>query len=356
MSSSIPGVISEPGAPMPERSSNVVLGKQDFVSVLLRSIGGELYKIQRRPLAIVLLSIGFVIMILGFGVFSLPAIIDASIPVESYVAPPCKGSANSVQGQCLNHTPNAGDLAKAQRVKALEVQSAAASLYLPDSLFTATSIIYFIGVMLLIILAGTIVGGEYNGGSIRIMLTRGPTRTQFLLAKIGTMLICSAFLLIVLVLVGIITGALLTLLTGASVDLKFLTSAWLLHCLLFLLVAVLGLFIYSTLAVCLSTLGKATVGGVAGGLIWWFMERVLSSILPFLGLSNKSPFGNFLSAVPDYFIGNNIGALLNNQEQYMNGGQAGSISDLHAVIVLIVYLAVFIGSAWWINQTRDITN
>ncbi len=355
MSSSVPEAIGGSKVPMPERSPNVIMGKQDFMSVLLRSIGGELYKIQRRPLAKVLLLIGIAIMILGFGVFSLPAIIDASLPTESYVPPLC-GSANSVQGQCLNHPPNAEDLAKAEQVKTLEVKSASASLYLPDSFFTAISIIYFIGVMLIIILAGTIVGGEYIGGSIRIMLTRGPTRTQFLLAKLGTLLICSAFLLVALALVGILTGALLTLFTGASVDWKFLTNAWLLHCLLFLLLAILGLFVYSTLAICFSTLGKATVGGVAGGLIWWFMERVLSSVLPFLALSNKNAFGTFLSAVPDYFIGNNIGALLNNQEQYMNGGQAGQISDLHAIIVLIVYLAIFIGTAWWVNQARDITN
>ncbi|MBA2676900.1 MAG: ABC transporter permease subunit [Ktedonobacteraceae bacterium] len=355
MSSSVPEAIGK--VPMPERSPNVILGKQDFMSVLLRSIGGELYKIRRRPLAKALLLIGIAIMILGFGVFALPAIINSSLPVESYLPPPCKGSASSIQSQCLNHTPNAEDLAKAAQVKTLEVKAASTPLYLPDSFFTAISIIYFIGVMLIIILAGTIVGGEYISGSIRVMLTRGPTRTQFLLAKVGTMLIYSAFLLVLLAFVGILTGAILTLLTNASVDWKFLTSAWLLHCLLFLLLAILGLFVYGTLAICFSTLGKATVGGVAGGLIWWFMERVLSSILPFLGLSNKSAFGNFLSAVPDYFIGNNIGALLNNQEQYMNGGQAtGSISDLHAIIVLLVYLAVFIGSAWWVNQARDISN
>ncbi len=354
MSSSIPELIN--ATREPERSPNVAMGRQDFTSVLLRSIAGEIYKIQRRPLAKVLLLIGIVIMILGFGVFSLPAIIDASIPVENYTPPLCKGSANSVQGQCLNHIPNAADLAKAEQVKDLEVKSGASPLYLPGSLFTATSIIYFIGVMLLIILAGTIVGGEYSGGSIRIMLTRGPTRTQFLLAKIATMLICSALMFIILALAGIITGALLTLLTGARVDFKFLTGTWLVHSILFLFIAALGLFIYSTLAICLSTLGKATVGGVAGGLIWWFMERVLSSILPFLGLSNKNPFGNFLSAVPDYFIGNNIGALLNNQEQYMTGGQAGSISDLHAILVLFVYLVIFIGGTWWINQVRDVTN
>ncbi|GAC1365827.1 MAG: hypothetical protein NVS2B12_27010 [Ktedonobacteraceae bacterium] len=356
MNNGIPPSISIERGPTLERSSHIVLGRQDFISVLVRSIGGELYKLLRRPLTTVLLFIGIAIMILGFGVFSLPAIIDASQPVENYIPPPCNGSANSAQSPCLSHAPTPADLVKAQQVKQLEVKAAAASLYLPGSLSTSVSIIYFIGVMLLIILAGTIVGGEYNVGSIRIMLTRGPTRTQFLLAKVGTMLVCSLFTVVILVLVGVITGALLNLATGAGTDIKFLTGSWLLHCLLFLLVAVSGLLIYSTLAICLSTVGKATVGGVAGALIWWFMEKVLSNVLPFLGLSNRGPFGDFLRVVPDYFVGNNIDALLNNQTQYMNDGQAGSISDLHAILVLVVYLATFIGIAWWISQARDVTN
>ncbi len=305
MSNSIPQSMVELKEQPIERNKNVIMGKQDFTSVLLRSIGGELYKIRQRPLSKVLLFIGTVIMILGFGVIAI---------------------------------------------------SGAAPLYLPGSLFTAINIIYFIGVMLLIILAGTIVGGEYNVGSIRMMLTRGPTRTQFLLAKIGAMLICSLFTLIFLALVGIIMGMLFNLTTGIHVDFKFLTGAWLLHCILLLFAAIFSLFIYSVLAICLSTLGKATAGGVAGALLWWFIERILSGILPIFGELIKGPFGDFLRAVPDYLMSNNLGALLNNQEQYMSGGQASSISDLHAVLVLIVYLGSFIGIAWWAMQARDITN
>jgi ABC-type transport system involved in multi-copper enzyme maturation permease subunit len=345
----------EPKEPQFVRSKNVVMGKQDFTSVLLRAIGGELYKIQRRPLPKLLLLIGIVFIVLGFGVISIGTLFTTSSSVENYLPPRCNGSSSSIQGQCLNHAPTQHDLAKAEQAKQQDVKAATAPLYLPGSLSAAVNLISFIGVILLIILAGTIVGGEYNVGSIRIMLTRGPTRTQFLLAKIGTMLICSLFTLIVLTLVGIITGALLNLPNGSSIDFKFLTGAWVLHSILFLLAAVFTLLLYSVLAICLSTLGKTTVAGVAGALMWWFLERILGSALEFFSLSNKGPFGDFLRAVPDYLIANNISALLNNQEQYMSGGSAGSISDLHAVLVLIVYLGSFIGIAW-VSQTRDITN
>ncbi len=354
--SSMPQSMAEPKEPQFERSKNVVMGKQDFTSVLLRGIGGELYKIRRRPLSKVLLLIGIAFIILGFGFLSISSIISASSPVESYLPPRCDNSSNGIQEQCLNRAPTQQDLAKAEQAKQQEVRATAAPLHLPGSLSTAIDIINFIGVILLIILAGTIAGGEYNIGTVRIMLTRGPTRTQFLLAKFGTMLICSLFTLFILGLLGIITGALLNLMTGVSIDIKFLTGAWILHSILFLLAAVLSLFLYSALAICLSTLGKATVAGVAGALIWWFVERILGSALAFFGQTIRGPFGDFLQTVPNYLMFNNIGALLSNQEQYVSGGLSSSISNIHAVLVLVVYLGGFIGIAWWINEARDITS
>jgi hypothetical protein len=48
--------------------------------------------------------------------------------------------------------------------------------------------------------------------------------------------------------------------------------------------------------------------------------------------------------------------LLQNQGQYIFGGSGSSLSDLHALVVLAVYMVVFIGLAWWINEHRDVTN
>ena len=85
--------------------------------------------------------------------------------------------------------------------------SSTTSPLLPNVLITSITVANFIGILLLIIMAGTIVGEEYSHGSIRLLLSRGPTRVQFLLAKIGAMLICVFIVLVSLIAVSIITWA-----------------------------------------------------------------------------------------------------------------------------------------------------
>ena len=227
---------------------------------------------------------------------------------------------------------------------------------MPDSLTFSVGVINITGLVLLVILAGTIVGGEYGGGTVRLVFTRGPTRTQFLISKIGAILACSALTVAVLTAIGIAVGALANLITGIGIDFSFFTGAWVLHALLYLLIAVLGLFVYSMIALFLSTMGKATAAGVAGALVWWVLEGIVGQVLSAISFFNRGALGDFLKAIPDYFIGNNIGALLQNQSHYLSQGQVSTLSDLHALLVIAAYLILFIGLSWWISERRDVTN
>jgi ABC-type transport system involved in multi-copper enzyme maturation permease subunit len=122
---------------------------------------------------------------------------------------------------------------------------------------------------------------------------------------------------------------------------------------------VLNLFIYAAIAVCLSTLGRATAAGVAGTLIWWVLENILSGILYLLSTAfDQGSVGAFLKAIPDYFIYNNLSALAQNQHQYLlsDNTPPSQISDVQALAVLAVYLVLLIGITWWVNEQRDVTN
>jgi ABC-type transport system involved in multi-copper enzyme maturation permease subunit len=353
--SSIQSMTEEP-LPSPVRRDTVVMGRHDFLSVVLRLIGVELYKIRRRTMSKVLSTIGILIMLMSFAITSLVAIVIASEPASSLLPPPCSSVSDPLTQPCLAHPPTQSDLARAEQEKQDRVIAFSEPLRLPTSIGTANQVVQSFGLVLIVILAGTIVGGEYNVGTIRLMFTRGPTRTQFLLSKIGAVLTCIAFGVVGGILLGVVSGAIMNLFTGIGVNFHFLTGIWIVQVLLLMLAAMLALFVYAMMAICLSTLGRATAAGVAGTLVWWVLEGLLGSLFSFAGGQLKGFIGDFLRAIPDYFIGNNVSALLGNQGGPVFGGTPSQLSDVHAILVILAYLALFIGLSWWVNERRDITN
>ncbi len=361
--STFPTTPNQP-TPMPAqaRTDTVVMGRQDFASVLLRLIGVELYKFRRRVMSKVLGIIGLSLMIFIFLIISLGTIFVASTSTSSYLPPQCSAVRNPQGPQnpngvpCIDHPPTQAELAQAQQNRQDQLTSLSTPLRLPLSLYVAVQIMQVIGLVLVVIIAGTIVGGEYSVGTIRLMSTRGPTRVQYLLSKVGALLICIVVGFVFLVLIGLVLGALLNLISGVATNTDFLNNGGLGHMLLYALIGMFSLFVYSMLALFLSTIGRATAAGVAGALVWWVLENVLNGALSIVALLVKGPFGDFLKAVPDYFIGTNISALLGNQQQNFLGFGASPLSDLHAILVLLVYLALFIGLSILVTIRRDITN
>jgi hypothetical protein len=118
----------------------------------------------------------------------------------------------------------------------------------------------------------------------------------------------------------------------------------------------LSWFMYAVSAVFFGVLGRSTVAGVVGGLTWFFVEPVLSNILATAGILSPGVAGVFLRSLPDYLMGNSTRALQINQTQYLFGGSGSSLPDLQALITLAIYLALFIGLTWWLNESRDVTN
>jgi ABC-2 type transport system permease protein len=336
------------------RTESVIMGRQDYVSVLLRLIGMELYKIRCRIMSKVLASIAVSIAILVFLLFSLNTFFVLSAPPESFV-PPCQPSSASSQGQPQPSCPPPSPAQVAQfREDAL--RSASEPLRLATSLNISVQFALSAGTILIIILIGAIAGGEFSIGTVRLMYTRGPTRSQFLLAKVGVAAACAAISILTMSIIGILTGQALNVLSSITQDFGFLSAGWVAHTLLYLLIAMLDWFIFAVIAIFFGTLGRSTVAGIVGALTWLFIEPIVGGILKLAGTFSQGPFGDFLKTIPDYFIGNNTGALLQNQGQYIFGGSGSSLSDLHALVVLAVYIVAFVGLAWWINEHRDVTN
>ena len=212
---------------------------------------------------------------------------------------------------------------------------------------------------MIIILVSTIVGGEYTDKTVRLMLTRGPTRTQLLLSKIGAAADAVVLCVVGITLLGILTGFMLNFITGITPTFDFFSMSWLGHALLYMLITMLGLFTYAMMALFLSTLGRATAAGMAGVLTWSFLIEPAISIIGLFGRTISGPLGSFFQALPAYLIGPNISVLLQNDSPYIFPQSPGAqvpqaATDIHALLVLAVYLVVFIGIALWVNRRRDV--
>lgn len=338
--------------PLTTRVSTVILGRMDFFSVLFRLIGMELYKIRRRLMSKVLGPLALLLAALASLAVGVELAVNLSTPAHEFV-PACQAQS---EGE-----PDLG-CAKFSEVQLQQLKQAAlsvvsGSLRLPSSLeLAATQNEANPGVILVIILAGSMAGGEMGVGTVRLMFTRGPWRGQFLLAQYGAILICIVVTVLGMALVGVIAGQLFNLLSGVSQSFDFLNGVWLGHMLLYLLATMLNWFMYAVVAIFFGVLGRSAVAGVVGALTWFFTEPFLSSILALAGNFSLGVVSTFLHQLPNYFMGNNARSLQLSQIPYLFGRSVSVQGDIQALITLAVYLAVFVGLTWRLNESRDVTN
>jgi ABC-type transport system involved in multi-copper enzyme maturation permease subunit len=340
------------------RSASVVMGRQDYLSVVLRLIGMELYKLRRRAMSKVLGIIAIALAVLPFALVAFGTFATANAPAGSFGSS-CQSVGPNGQPQQAPpaNCPTPSPAQVAQERQSI-VENTSSPLRLPVSLNVAVQYGLIVGIILLVILVGTIVGGEYATGTIRLLFIRGPTRTQFLIAKLGASFIIIFIALLVMTVLGVLTGQLFNPVSGIAQMGAFWSGAWIGHALLYLFIAMLDWFMFAAIAIFFATLGRSTAAGVVAGLSWLFVEPILGSVLTLLGSVSRGALGVFLKAIPNYFIETNFSALLNDQGQYLsfNNTSTPAVSVVHAVIVLLVYFAFFIGLTWWINKRRDVTN
>jgi ABC-type transport system involved in multi-copper enzyme maturation permease subunit len=339
------------------RGGSILPGRQGYLPVTLRLIGMELYKLRRRALSKTLGSIAIALAIIPFLFFGAGTLVSQNAPLDSF-QPPCQTFGNSGPGGASQPPAACPTLTPAELLSLRQsaVEATSTALRLPTSLNIVVEMAFVVGSVLIIVLIGTIVGGEFSIGTIRLLFTRGPTRSQFLIAKLGTMLIITFCGVTIMVILGVLAGQVLNPISGIAQNGDYFSADWFGHAILYTLAAMLGWLVYGTVALFFGIVGRSTVAGVVGAFLWLILELILSSVLGLIGSFSSGPFGNFLKAIPDYFIGNNISALLGDQAHYLFGSSPPALSALHALLVLACYLALFTGLAWWINKQRDITN
>ncbi|MBA3470537.1 MAG: hypothetical protein H0T53_12940 [Herpetosiphonaceae bacterium] len=241
----------------------------------------------------------------------------------------------------LRIAPQLGNALNPEAALALEQ-----TVRLPFAFATIFGQINGIGGLLLMIIAGAFVGGDYTWGITRTLLARQPGRGRYLLAKFSALALLAA----IWVIVSVPLGAGCALLAGALLDLpQSIALADLTLVLRGLLIAWVGLLPYLALATCWAVLGRGVVAGIAGSIGYWLFE---------IGFGVASIFrmlGSFGERIYNFTLAQSVGAWTDLTRQAFNldvgraFGQFGFSfpSLLQSGIMLLIYGLLFGGGAWW---------
>lgn len=211
-----------------------------------------------------------------------------------------------------------------------------------------------VGTLLLIVLAGALIGSEYSYGTHRLSLARGVGRGQLLMAQVLALAILALVTSGVMLLLGSVVGALGGMALGGS---QALSISGIVELLGFWLAIALNAFAYALIALWIGTLGRSVAAAIAGPLVYIFVEVVATSILSVLRLDpHPDPVTQFLGEIPEYLLGNNTAEViqLSGQAPYTLLTHSWQFGWAHALIMVAIYCALFIVSAYLVFRSRDV--
>ncbi|MEK6208719.1 MAG: ABC transporter permease subunit [Chloroflexota bacterium] len=202
-----------------------------------------------------------------------------------------------------------------------------------------------IGSVMLIVFAASHVGTEFGWGTFRTLLAHGASRSGFLVSKAVSLLLYALVFMIVGSLAAIgasyTVSAIAGISAGSGVDLAEV-------------VRVAGksgytFLPYMALALAIAAWSKSAGAGIAAGLVVYFAEGIVASILVSL---NKD-----YAQVVNWGLSRNASALT--RTTTTAAGQDPSFSTLpdptQAAIVLGLYTLIFVALAYWRLRSRDVT-
>lgn len=329
-----------------------------------------LFAAWRRVMSKVLLGIllGLFVLITGFVVLGFVVTQNSStvgrdcqpVPAATQQA---GENGNGGQVVCEPLSPQ-----QQQQIRDEQANAIRAPLTFPGSLQFAGGYTTFMGVILLAILAGAMIGGEFGQGTIRLALSRGVGRSQALTAQATALAILALGIGLGMLLLGTLIGVTIGPALGAT--LPALPAGGVGALLAYWLAVSLYLFAFAAIAFFLATLARSTAAGIAGPLGYLIFELIAIGVLAIVASLVAGDTGDFLRHVQDWFLGQNLAALTTAAFQPLaavvptfRGGEGGgggnggqTITTAHALLVSLAYCALLVGSTYVIMRRRDVTD
>lgn len=279
-------------------------------------LGGELFKITRQWTT-------WIMLVLLLGAVSLPFIVELTAP---------------------NITDN--------------LRHAPLNVFYNQMEISLSVLRVFIGIFLLILTA-RVIGLEYQLGTIRVLLSRGVGRLQLLSAKLLAIVIVALILFIGGILLdGILTCALVAILTGNLNALNALTSTFWSNTWLYVLSVLISMGVTILLAAAVSVVGRSLSFGLSAALAWFPADNIGSFI--FLTLAFRLTHSDFWKNISAYLLGPNLNVmptvLIPAQFKANSIGIAPlvDVDGTHTLLVTLGYAIVFAVVAVVLTWRRDV--
>ena len=219
---------------------------------------------------------------------------------------------------------------------------------MPASLANGLSAASFIGIVVAMVLATSLIGTEYAWGTLRTNLVSSVARRKFLASKVVTLLGVAAGGLLVTTLTLALTSVLFTLLVrhvgGGWAD----TGDWSTVFIMFGKVSY-ALVPYLMLAVFFAVLTSSTGVGIALAMGYYMVEAIAVGIM--------SGLFDWFESVANFILGPNVSAWLAHDDviQVTLGIQAdGDLGALHFFLVIAGYTVALCAAAFWRFESRDV--
>ena len=223
------------------------------------------------------------------------------------------------------------------------------SFVMPNSITGGINGAFAVGAILVMILAASATGAEYGWGTLRAVLTRGAGRWQVLLSKLLLVLLAAAAGILVVAVAAAAASLLAAVIPPEETGGVFDSGEWSETASIFGKV-VYGLAPYIVLGTFLAVLTQSSSVSIAVGLGYYVVEMIAA---PILRLNDS------LAQMSDYLLG----AIVNS---WVARGPTVEVSTggapterlppepLLAFFVILAYILVLAGAAFWIFQRRDV--
>ncbi len=212
----------------------------------------------------------------------------------------------------------------------------------------------------LIIVTARLIGMEYSGGTIRVLLGRGVGRLQLLAAKLLTVsLIAAAILAVGMLLEYALSLFVLRAITGNLDALKAINATYWADTRLYVSTVAISMAVTILMAAAITVVARSLAGGLSASIAWFPPADIGIVFFSLASLLTKSDFWLLVT-------GDLLGPNLNEMPRALLSAQApGSatralqgplvpVDGGHTLLVTAIYAAIFLAVAVVLTWRRDV--